>query len=379
MIWYWFVATPALLLSSAGIFSQRRRERYILANLGKADGGTPAATVIVPVKGQDEGLRENLAALASLDYPDYELIVVAQKAADIPIGVLPERVKVVLAHGGDESSGEKVRNLQAAVRATRKCSEVFVFADSDGRPPRGWLRALVRALKADGVGAATGYRWFTPQPATFWSLMASVWNSASGGMLGPGDNPFAWGGAMAISKETFFEIRVPEFWKGTVSDDYALAAAVHAAGLTIAYAPGALTPSFDRPACTEFFAWIRRQMTITRVYYPRLWWMGIGAHVFYCAAMAAGIVLSCLGYAPALAALAVQLGCGMWLGYRRAALARNALPEYGNWFGRNMWAHVLLVPAATWVWLVSFLTSAWSNEIFWRGVRYRLKNRLSQR
>ena len=34
--------------------------------------------MIVPVKGQDEGLRENLAALAALDYPDYELIVVAR-------------------------------------------------------------------------------------------------------------------------------------------------------------------------------------------------------------------------------------------------------------------------------------------------------------
>ncbi len=355
-----------------GVLSQRRRERYIADELGIPGAWTPPATVIVPVKGQDEGLRENLAALASLDYPDYELLIVAQKAADIPIGVLPAQVKVVLAHGGDQSSGEKVRNLQAAVRAARKRSEVFVFADSDGRPTRRWLRALTRSLNSDGVGAVTGYRWFTPQPATFWSLMASVWNSASGGMLGPGDNPFAWGGAMAISKETFYQIRVPEFWKGTVSDDYALAAAVHAAGLTIAYAPGALTPSFDRPACVEFFAWIRRQMTITRVYYPRLWWMGFGAHVFYCAAMAVGIALSCLGYWPALAALAVQLSCGIWLGYRRAVQARKTLPEHDAWFRRTMWAHVALVPAATWVWLISFLSSAWSNDITWRGVRYRL-------
>ena len=51
----------------------------------------PPATVIVPVKGDDEGLRENLAALASLDYPDYELIVAAQSADDIPRGVLPAR------------------------------------------------------------------------------------------------------------------------------------------------------------------------------------------------------------------------------------------------------------------------------------------------
>lgn len=372
VIWYWLLAGPALLLSVAGVLAQRRRSSYVVQQLARTGGWTPAATVIVPLKGWDEGLRENLAALASLDYPDYELLIVAQQASDIPTGVLPGRIKAVLAHGGDPGSGEKVRNLQAAVRAVRKRTEVFVFADSDARPAKGWLRALVAPLEAESVGVVTGYRWFTPVPASFWSLMASVWNSASGGLLGPGDNPFAWGGAMAIRKETFFEIHVPEFWKSTVSDDYALAAAVHASGRSIAYAPAALTPSFDRPGCRAFFAWIRRQMTLTRVYQPRLWWMGCIAHIFYCAAMGAGLALACLGYRPALLALAVQLACGMWLGYRRAALARMALPEYAAWFGRNMWAHVLLVPAATWIWLVSFLSSAWSNVIVWRGVRYRL-------
>ena len=46
------------------------------------------------------------------------------------------------------------------------------------------------------------------------------------GLLGPGECRFAWGGSMAIRKETFFDIRVPDYWKNTVSDDYALAAAV---------------------------------------------------------------------------------------------------------------------------------------------------------
>jgi ceramide glucosyltransferase len=372
VLWYWLLATPALLLSFAGLFAQHRRSTYILDQLRKPGAWTPPATVIVPVKGDDEGLRENLAALAALDYPDYELLIVAQTASDIPPGVLPRRVKVVLAHGGDPTSGEKVQNLQAAVRAVRKRTEVFVFADSDGRPTPGWLRALVAPLERKRVGASTGYRWFTPQPATFWNLMASVWNSAAGGLLGAGDNPFAWGGAMAMRKDTFYEVRVSEFWKSAVSDDYALSAAVHAAGLSIAYAPGALTPSFDRPRCAPFFRWIRRQMTITRVYNPRLWWTGFLAHILYCAAMAAAIIAWNWGYRPAAVALAVQLVCGMALGSRRSRLARKALPEYATWFQRNAWAHAALVPLATWVWLISFLTSSWSDEIEWRGRRYQL-------
>ncbi len=372
MFWYWLLVTPALLLSLAGLLGQRRRTNYVATRLRQRATWSPPVTLIVPVKGEDEGLRQNLAALDTLDYPDYELLIVAQTAGDIPPGVLPGRAKVVLAHGGDPTSGEKVQNLQAAVRAARRRSEVLAFADSDGRPARGWLRALVAPLEAKGVGASTGYRWFTPEPVSFWSLMSSVWNSAAGGLLGSGDSPFAWGGAMAIRKETFFETRVPEFWKGTVSDDYALSAAVHAAGLSIAYAPGALTPSFDRPRCAPFFRWIRRQMTITRIYNPRLWWMGCVAHIFYCAAMAVSVVACYAGYRPAAVALAVQLLCGMALGWNRARLARLALPESAAWFRSNAWAHTVLVPLATWVWLVSFLSSAGSNVIEWRGRSYNL-------
>src|SRR5206468_11122230 len=104
-----------------------------------------------------EGLRENLLALASLDYPDYELIIAAHCADDIPRGVLPARARIVLARGSDLETGEKVQNLLAAVRAARKRSVVRAFADSDGRPPKRWLRALVAPLAEKGVGASTGY------------------------------------------------------------------------------------------------------------------------------------------------------------------------------------------------------------------------------
>ena len=212
------------------------------------------------------------------------------------------------------------------MRAARRRSDVFVFADSDGRPERGWLRALVAPLAEPGVGASTGFRWFTPEPPTFWTLMRSVWDAVAAGGLGPGDNRFAWGGATAIRKETFFEAGVLEYWKNTVSDDYALAAAVHAAGLTIAYAPGALTPSYDRMTAREFFAWIRRQMTITRVYRPGLWWPALAAHVFYCGGMAASIAASIQGDRVAEWALLAQLSPGMLKGLNRAVLAKAALP-----------------------------------------------------
>src|SRR5262249_40432791 len=153
----------------------------------------------------------------------------------------------------------------------------------------------------------------------------SVWDAVAIGQLGPGDNPFAWGGAMALRKEIFAEARVPEHWKNTVSDDYALADAVHAAGLTIAFAPGALTPSHDRTDAAGLFSWARRQMTITRRHRRRLWWVALISHAVYCAAMTASGILAWKGSPVAAWALLIQLLPGMWKGLRRAALARAAL------------------------------------------------------
>jgi len=373
MFWYWLFAAPAVLLAIVSLRGDLRRSRYQSRRLAAPDGPLPPVTLIVPVKGEDEGLRENLAALASLDYPDYELIVAAHSAEDIPCGVLPAHVRVVLSHAAENQTAEKVQNLLAAVRAARKRSEVLAFADSDGRPGKRWLRALVAPLAEAGVGASTGYRWFLPEPPGFWPLLRAVWDAVAAGMLGPGDNRFAWGGAMAIRKETFFEARVPEYWEGAVSDDYALSQAVHALKLSIVYAPGALTPCVEHISMARFFSWTRRQMAITRVYSPGLWWPGLIAHIFYCAAMAASTVLAIRGYRPAAGALALQLAPGMWKGWGRARRARRALPGHDRWFRRWTWAHFVLAPAATWAWLAALASSAFVRRIQWRGRVYELK------
>jgi hypothetical protein len=372
-ILYWFLAGPALLLAALSLRGERKRAHYVARRLAERPEGLPPATVIVPVKGYDEGLRENLGALAALDYPDFELIVTAHSAGDIPPGVLPARAKVVLAHGTDSASSEKVQNLLAAVRAARKCTKVLAFADSDGRVTSDWLRALVAPLSEPGVGASTGYRWFLPDPPDFWSLMRGVWDAVAAGTLGAGDNRFAWGGAMAIRKEVFFEARVPEFWQGALSDDYALSLAVHAAGLSIAYAPGALTPCGEHITAGRFFRWIYRQMAITRIYAPRMWWPGLIAHIFYCGGMAASVIASIRGNRLAEWALIAQLSPGMLKGLNRATLAKASLPGHEAWFKRHAWVHAIWVPLGTWVWLIALVSSAFARSIEWRGRRYALK------
>ena len=245
MFLFWFLVGPALVLAIAALRGERKRLKFVAGCLSADAAYAPVATVIVPVTGPEEGLRDNLAALASLDYPDYELIVAARTAADIPSGVLPARIIVVLGGAHDAGASEKIQNLTAGIRSSRKRSEFFAFADAGGRVSPKWLRALAAPLAEATVGASTGYRWYVPNPPDFWSLMRSVWNAPIAGLFGPGDNPFAWGGSTAIRKETFFELRIPDYWRDAVSHDGELTRAIHMGHRTIAFAPGAVvaTPS----------------------------------------------------------------------------------------------------------------------------------------
>lgn len=333
----------------------------------------------MPVKGPDEGLRENLAALAAVDYPNYELIVVARSPGDIPANAVPESARVVLAGHGDPNTGEKINNLLAAVGAARAESEILAFADSDGRVMRGWLRSLAAALQRPGVGLATGYRWHLPERVDFWSRMRSVWNAAIAGTFHEGGNRFGWGGAMAVRRADFVRLHVAEYWRGTVSDDYRISEAVREAKMTIAYAPGATVACLDHTTRREFLGWIERQLVITKAYQSGLWKAGFAFHAVYCGAMVAAVILAATGSWAAPVLTGSQLALGVWKGRNRARSAAAALPLYREWFQRHGWVHTWWVPLGTWMWLYAFLASARTNVISWRGYRYRLRGPRAER
>jgi hypothetical protein len=276
----------------------------------------------------------------------------------------------------EPGASEKIQNLNAAIKLMDKSSGILAFADSDGQVPRGWLRALVAALDDEKVGASTGYRWYVPQPPDFWSLVRSVWNGAIVSVLGPGDCPFVWGGAMAIRRDLFGELKIQQnYWTTWAIDDYALAQAVHAAKLRIAFAPGAMVASTDHIRCGEFLRWATGQLIATRVFHPRLWQTGLAAHLLYCAAMAAVLGACVAGNRLVEWALLLLLSPGMLKGTNRAVLAKAELPSFKSWFDRHAWVHTWWVPFVTWVWLVTLVSAAFTNAIQWRGKVYVLSRK----
>jgi len=359
VFWFWLVAGPALALAIFALRGERKRAHFVAERLvPDPEKPTPPVTIVTSIEGADRALRDNVSALATQDYPNYELIVAARSAADIPPDVLPSGVTVVLL--GTKKAGDDVRaeNLLAGVQAARKRSEILAFADAYGRVSPQWLRALVRPLTEANVGVSTGFWWFAPEPPDFWSLLRSVWSAPVAGLLGPGDNPFAWAGSMAVQKEIFFELRIPSGWRESIGESGVVSRAVHKAGLRIAFAPGAMAAYSGRISMLSFLGWARRQSILARLYLPRPWWEALVAHLFYCGGMAAAIVASIQGSRGAEWVLVTQLGLGMLKGMNRATLAKAELAAHEAWFQRHAWVHSLWVPLATWFWLGILLASA---------------------
>lgn len=377
---FWLFAVPAVVATLLSVKSGRRILEYVEDRVREPlrvpDSELPAVTVIVPVKGAEPGLAANLASLASQDYPQLELVVCCADASDPALGVartsLGDRCRIVVAGEPPPDTGEKIHNLLGAVDAVGDGTEILAFADSDGEVSSDWLRKLVTPLREPGLGAVTAYRWHFPEDGGFWPLLRSVWDSSVATIMDTRDRSFAWGGGMALRRDAFESCRVRDFWRGAVSDDLRLTAAVRAAGLGIRFVPEAMVATTGQCTGAEFLSWTVRQLTITRVYRFSTWLGGCVSHIVYCAAQVLCLLQLLQGNLLGLGALLLILLPGMAKGGMRAYICTLAFPSREAWLERYGWAYFWMTPIATWVWLYAFLRSGLTRRIAWRGRVYEL-------
>jgi ceramide glucosyltransferase len=351
---------------------------------------SPKAAVVIPVTGADAALRANIAAFMAQDYPRYQLVLVVCDEKDPAYATLNALVKEatrssaspcnasLVVAGPSHAQGQKVHNLLRGLDGVKPGAEVLVFADVDARPNSLWLRLLVAPLSSCDVTVSTGFRWYLPGQ-TFISQLRAAWDTSIATFMGEHGSSFPWGGSMAIREEDFKRLQVRErYWASTVSDDYGLGRAVHDNGGRIRFEPRCLVASREDSSFAAFMRWTNRQIIITRVYAPRLWAMGLAAHVLYSLAFVCGFSVllepAAAGWEriAVAALLAVILGLGMEKGNIRALVARETFPEERGFLGRygkRYWQLTLLVP---WVMLWNFVVAGFARTIEWSGVRYRL-------
>jgi len=389
---FYFFAVISIYLGLLSLRGGVRFVRYLQKELAQelADY-TPFVTVFVPCRGVDPGLKENVLSLFAQDYPAYEIIFVSDSENDPAFAVIEEArhsfkkqtgpVISTIVAGVASDSGQKVHNLRAAMTAAHPQSEAFVFADTDARPQKFWLRALVAPLHHDSIGATTGYRWFVAANSGFSSHLLSVWNAAIASALGERDDKnFCWGGSTAIRRQTFEQLNMVERWRGTVSDDFTITRVLHEAGRAIKFVPHCLTASFHRSKLGDLIEFTTRQLKITRAYATPLWKSVFIGSLIFVGTFFGGIALVAVRAALGLSFLTpfVFLLLIFAMGAAKSHLRLRAVTLVIADERMRTWpttlAHTCLWPLASLLFLINAIAAASSRRIKWRGITYELKS-----
>ena len=345
---------------------------------------TPGVALFCPVKGVDPGLEQNLTALTQFDYVQYEIFFAVAGPKDPAFPVIERVAKKsqrpvhIVQAGAATDCGEKVNNLRTAVQQAGGAFDVFVFADSDGRPPRRWLARLVAPLADPRVGAATTFRWLLPASGGFWNALASAWNAPIATYLGNHDHNFCWGGGTAIRRERFEEVRALEAWSGSVSDDFSLTNALHGAGFQIVFVPDALVASPIDMNAERLLEFTTRQLIITRVYSQKVWVQALIGHSLYCASVLLGLGIWFATWASGfpsfqilLLALLPPILCSA-RGILRLVAVIDLMPEWRQQLLKYGWAWTLLAPLVPFLSFYNAVVAGFQRKITWRGIRYEL-------
>ncbi|HEV3167348.1 MAG TPA: glycosyltransferase [Isosphaeraceae bacterium] len=148
------LAVATTLLSMGALLWVTRRPRKPLPD------HTPPITIFKPLKGEDEGLEDNLRSFFGLDYPVYQLLFGVADGDDAAVPVVRRLLKEFPDHDarlviGTPAFGlnPKVENL-AAMDPYRKYDTILI-SDSNVRVRPSYLRETACYLSEPGVGLVT--------------------------------------------------------------------------------------------------------------------------------------------------------------------------------------------------------------------------------
>lgn len=390
MFVFYFFAAVLLFLGykslRGGFYFSEHFKRELRKN---SPNYAPKVSIIAPCKGLDEDLEKNLEALFGFDYPHYEIVFSVESKTDEAVATIEKLInsnahirksKLVVAEKTTGGS-QKIRNLLEALKNAAGETEVFVFADSDARPNRDWLKYLVAPLEDKEIGAATGYRWFVQKTGGLATHLRAVWNASITSALGANTkNNFCWGGATAIRRETFYEINMPEKWRGVLSSDFALTNAVKAANLKIYFVPQCVTASVEDTNFSEMLEFTTRQMQMARLYSPARLRASLLGSFLFSAVFFAGILLLFLLPADSahfwltLGFVLLIFALGAWKSILRLQTVAGVLPEYRKELDAQTLPHFILWIFTPILFFYNDVFALCTKKMKWRGIVYRINS-----
>lgn len=332
----------------------------------------PRVSIIVPCKGAGKKFKENIRAICNQNYKDYEVIFVTDSSSDSAYKAIQEavgkdpRVKLVLSDRVEGCSG-KVSALLKGVKIADD-ADVYVFADSDIRPHKEWIRHLVAPLNIEKIGATTGYRWYFIHSLR--SLLLSSWNACTAASLFIDKFNFVWGGSTAIRKELFDRLDIKNKWKKSFSDDLILSRIVKENDYSIQFVPESMVECYEEKNLYEIINWGTTQNVWIKWYYPKLWRISFLYAAVFKFLNILGIIVLIDGFAiPGLLMLS-PVFLDIIKGWQQFVTFRELMLYPKERFG-SAFAYAIISPIASFLLAYNLVTSFFKREIEWKGNVYR--------
>jgi ceramide glucosyltransferase len=381
-----FLAFAQILVGLYLVYQAIRWLSYVRQRAATDPGFySPRTAVLCPCKGVEPGLERNLTALCEFDHQNYQVFFALASESDSAAAIVKRvvagsrgKARLICA-GAPLECSEKINNLRATIEQLPADFEVLVFADSDGRPGRSWLRKLTGPLNDSRIGATTTMRWLMANNNEFASLLLAAWNAPIVTMLGENSaKNFCWGGGTAIKRSVFEQSAVLDEWQHSVSDDYSMTNALQRRNLPIVFLPECLTASYVETDFAGLMEFTNRQILITRVYSPKIWLTAGLTHLLFCITILLGIfttLKSLLAGHPSMhfAALTfLPLLLAAIRGAIRITAAQEMLQSLKSQVQQQAWVHLVLGVWIPFLYGANFVASTFTRRIRWRGICYEL-------
>jgi ceramide glucosyltransferase len=328
----------------------------------------PPVTLLKPLHGAESGLEQALASFAALDYPAPVQMLFGVHAADDPAAdavralqaARPDLDIQLIADPRLAGQNRKISNVINLMPQARH--DVLVLSDSDIGVSPDYLIRITDALAQPKAGVVTCL-YTGVGAAGFWSELSAMAvsyqflpNAVLGVSLGLAQPCF--GSTIALTRQTLAAMGGFEAFADLLADDFEIGRAARNLGLTIAIPPLAVSHACAESSAKELFdheiRWGRTIRLIEGAGYA-------GSAVTYAIPMSL-IALVLLG--PGFAGLG---------GVAAALFARLVLKLQVDAVTDTRAGKLWLIPLRDVLSFAVFLASFASNQVRWRGRRFRVQ------
>jgi hypothetical protein len=315
--------------------------------------------------------EEALTSLLTQSHPNYRVLFIVESDGD-PANEMLDRLcsrhlrarKII--SGPATAACQKNHNLIAGIENLSLQTQVIVFCDSSNVADQDWLVRITQPLETEPRQVISTFRDFNPLSQTLGGICQAIY--AAFILVLPRVKPLPWGGATAIHRNIFEELKIAEAWSTTVVDDLILGNILdkHGIPLLLDTANRLGSPLPDQ-SVAGFLSYLDRQILFPKFTNPSIWLAALIHHLNLTAAtfvaLLAGVILFPAGL------IGPILGWSSWgliAGEALAALMLKRINPYS-------------IPVTTWLFsflpcvlfaAFIFVQSMFRNDIVWHGKRY---------